>query len=508
MKYQRWVALALAGALLGAVARSMPTPHPMSTPRPISIAIDGVLLPLNPPPRIDHGVLFVPVRRTIEALGLDYTKSGPNIITHVGARTITLTKGSRLAHIDDSSILLDAPLVEIKFVLYAPLRFFTQVLGAQANFNRKAHAVTIVSQLVGRLGSGTSSDAGQTIHAGTVSAVDVNSDPPTLTLSNDETLRTIPIGANADIEMHDIDAHVTSPGELAAIAPGDFAKVTMAKNGHVKYIEDEFGSRTGRIAAIGAGEFVLDSGQVIAPDRFTQILLNAVPAQLAALRVGDRAAVRYNVETNEIREVLVSRAITTTNATTMGPQITSVTTSIDGALRAGSSFTVTLKGTPGAEASVDFGSYVTGLAMSESSPGIYQTQYTIPRGATFTDVPIIGQLRAAGVNAPPIQAAQTLWASSSPPGITAVAPRDGATVNATHPAIYATFASDAVGVNPSSIELRVDGHDVTSECVRTAAFIQYMPKYSYPPGVTHVTVSVSDHAGNTTTRSWTFRIVR
>jgi hypothetical protein len=72
--------------------------------------------------------------------------------------------------------------------------------------------------------------------------------------------------------------------------------------------------------------------------------------------------------------------------------------------------------------------------------------------------------------------------------------------------VYATFASDAVPVNPSSALLWIDGRDVTSECVRTAEFIQYLPSYTYPDGPVHVTVRVADEAGNTTTKSWSFWI--
>jgi hypothetical protein len=93
-----------------------------------------------------------------------------------------------------------------------------------------------------------------------------------------------------------------------------------------------------------------------------------------------------------------------------------------------------------------------------------------------------------------------------PPGIADFAPDSGATVNTNRPAVYASFASDAVPVNPASASLWINGRDVTSECVRTEQFIQYLPSYDYPDGPTHVTVRVADEAGNTMTKSWTFTI--
>ena len=50
---------------------------------------------------------------------------------------------------------------------------------------------------------------------------------------------------------------------------------------------------------------------------------------------------------------------------------------------------------------------------------------------------------------------------------------ENATINTNRPAVYASFASDAVAVNPASALLWIDGRDVTSECVRTNSFIQY-----------------------------------
>jgi len=183
-----------------------------------------------------------------------------------------------------------------------------------------------------------------------------------------------------------------------------------------------------------------------------------------------------------------------------------VVSSADHPLRAGDSFSVTLRGTPHGSATFDIGPYVANLAMSESAPGLYQAAYQIPPGANFSDVPIIGHLSIGTAQAPSVQAPQTLSASSTPPGVSAYAPGAGEVVNTSRPAVYATFAADAVPVNPSSVLLWVNGRDVTANCVRTAQFIQYMPSYSYPNGRIAVKVRVADLAGNTTTKSWTFVI--
>ena len=497
---KRAVIACVAMLLIGAA--SPPKAHHV-----IAIVINGDALPLDPPPKFEKGRLFVPVRRTIEALGLQFDRQGKNITTQVGARTVVLTIGSSTARIDGSDVALDAPPLEMKDVLYAPLRFFTDVLGAQASFDRSANTVNIVAQLVGRSGAGVVTSSDRIERFGTVSAVDVDSDPPTLTLFANSALRTIPIAKNAQIDVHDVNANVTVPGELGDVRPGDFARVFMEKSGHVVRVEDAYGSLSGRIAATTSDEFVLDDGHVIDPTRTTKISLNGQPAQLGDLEVNDRVSVRYNVETNEIRELLVSRAVAAAVAAdTSGPAISSIDVSADRPLREGDAVQITMHATPHGAAAFDIGPYVTELAMAERAPGTYEASYSIPRGANFTEVPIIGHLRVANRTAPDAQASRTISASSTPPGIADFAPEAGATVNTSHPAIFVTFASDAVAVNPSSILLWVNGRDVTANCVRSERFIQYMPAYSYPNGQVRVTVRVADRAGNTTTKSWTFTI--
>ncbi|MBV8153067.1 MAG: hypothetical protein JOY98_01505 [Candidatus Eremiobacteraeota bacterium] len=454
---------------------------------PISIVINGDKLPIDPPPRMVNGTLYVPVRHTLDALGLPFDRDGNRVVTEVGSRSVDVT-----------------PTIEVKDVLYTPLHFFTDVLGAQSSYDRKTNTVTIVAQLIGRTANGLEATAAGYVRAGTVAAVDVLSDPPTITLGYDSGPKTIPIARNAIVEMQDVAADVTTPGELADVRPGDYARVEMRKDGRVEHVIDAFGSRFGKIVAVAGNQFVLDDGQVVAAGRTTEVALNGKAAAFSDLRAGDDVSVRYNVETNEVREVLASRS--GVSATATDRSIASVEDSANRPLRAGDVVRVTLHGTAGGSATFDVGSYVTDQAMQEGPPGTYAGEYAIPRGANFAAVPIVGRLSLSGQPPSEAVAEQTLSAASTPPGISDVAPLAGATVNSSRPGIYAAFASGAVPVNPSSAQLWVNGRDVTSECVRTAQFIQYLPSYSYGNGPVRVTVRVSDKAGNVTTKTWSFAI--
>jgi hypothetical protein len=454
---------------------------------PTTIVINGDKLPIDPPPLMERDVLYVPVRHTLAALGLPFLSEGKRVTTQVGSRSVAVS-----------------PTIEIRNVLYVPLRFFSEALGAQTHYDKRTNTVTMVAQLVGRTANGLTPTRSGFVRVGTVAAVDVLSDPPTITLGYDTGPKTVPIGANAIIEMEDVGANVTTPGELADIRPGDFARIEMGHKGSVERVVDAFGSYYGKIIAVGSGQFVLDDGQVVTAGRTTEVALNGSAAGFADLKPGDEVSVRYNVETNEVREVLASRKVTGTGGDAQ--IITSVEDDANQPLRAGGAVHVTLHGTPSGSATFDIGSYVTNIAMQETQPGTYTGVYTIPRGANFSAVPVIGRLQLAGRAPADSTAEQTVSAASTAPGISAIAPQPGVTVDGSRPGIFAAFSAGAVPVNPSSALLWVNGRDVTSECVRTAQFIQYLPSYSYPNGPVRVTVKIADRAGNVTTKSWTFSI--
>ncbi|MHB8432390.1 MAG: stalk domain-containing protein [Candidatus Tyrphobacter sp.] len=496
-----WRAALLVAAVLAltAVHRAAPAPE-------IGIVINGETLPLEPPPLLIRGILLVPVQRTVHALGLDFSTLGSSMITHVGEKTVVLRDGSRIATVDGARVLLDAPATRRNGVFYAPLRFFTSVLGAEATFNRREHVVSIVSQLVGRSGLGDFTVGNRTVNVGTVTAVDVDSAPPTVTLSFNGSVRTIPISNNALITMHDVGVDIDIPGELTDIRPGDYAEIAMRSDGTVTSVVDEYGSRYGVVAVVNPNELLMQDGHVIAPDRDTEVSLNGKPASFGDLVAGDRVTVRYNVETGEVREIVAERAAEPTSGQSGSASISDVTIDATHPLRTGDTLNVTMHGAPGGAATFDIGAYVAGIAMTERAPGTYVGSYAIAANANFADTPIVAHLQMHDGSSVEARAAQTLSASGRAPGISTVGPSDGATVTLNAPAIYATFVTDAVPVNPSSIRLEVNGRDVTPECVRTANFIQYLPETAYRRGAVRVSVRVADEAGNAATKSWSFII--
>ncbi|MDP9111754.1 MAG: hypothetical protein M3M96_08990, partial [Candidatus Eremiobacteraeota bacterium] len=343
---------------------------------------------------------------------------------------------------------------------------------------------------------------------GTVTAVDLTSEPATMTLTYNASVRTLQIARDARVIVQDVNTGTRSDGVLADVHAGDFARLSLDKQGRIERVVDAYGSRVGALEAVADGELVLSDGHVITPSRDTTITLNGASAAAGDLKVGDSVAVRYNIVTSEPRQIVATRKSPGTPAPPGAVAITSVAPGNSRPLRAGEVLSVTLRGTPGGLATYDIGSYVEGLPMRESSSGTYTSTYEIPRGANLSNVPIFGHLRVGSVNAPRAESSSEISAASEPPGVRDFAPDEGATVNNDRPSIFATFAASAVAVDPSSVTLIVAGRDVTSECTRSARFIEYIPGISMRDGPVRVTVRVADLAGNTAVKTWTFYIKR
>ncbi len=133
---------------------------------------------------------------------------------------------------------------------------------------------------------------------GTVTAIDLDSSPPTLTLTFNASVRTLQIRPDVAVIVQDVNTGTSNPGVLEQVHEGDYAQLRLDKSGQIKQIVDAYGSRTGEVAAVAAGQLVLADGHVIVPARSTTISLNGSSAAIEQIAVGDRVMVRYNIDSS------------------------------------------------------------------------------------------------------------------------------------------------------------------------------------------------------------------
>jgi hypothetical protein len=507
------LAFALSGTSLHAAPAPSPTPPTEKPTRTIAILINGEALEGEAPAQVVGGRVLVPLRAVFGALGVGVQRVGKTITARLPTGSASVTVGSAEAAVNGNPVELDAAVVDREGTTFVPLRFVAASLGAQASYDQLGAKVEIVSAYIGRAtGAEQARAGGGTNVQGVVSAVDADSAPPSVTVVQGGVSRTINITSDAKIFIEDATIHSQVKGTLDDVHVGDALFAVLTAQGRVVEVHDFFKSLSGTISAVSPIAIVLGNGRVVQPEKATDISLNGNPAQLADLHVGDFVTVRSNPETGELRQIVASRsaqaaATALPAASPSSVVITDFTIDATRPLRAGESLNVTLRGTVGGRASFDIADYVTGVEMHETQPGTYTGQFVVPERFNVTQVPVYGHLTYGAGSAPRAEAPTQLSAATTPPSVGEVAPPPGQTVNNSRPSIYATFvAPTEIAINPSSVTLVVNGHDVTSSATRTNSFITYSPGIDYPDGEVTVVVRVSDAAGNSTTRTWTFFI--
>jgi hypothetical protein len=476
--------------------------------RAIAIVVNGEELSRDPAPRSVGDRILVPVVRIYSALGISVARDGNTLVASAPSKRITITVGSSRATVDTRRVTLDSPAVEIEGATYVPLRFVADSLGAQVSYDKKAQRIEVVSSIVGRApGLEQHTPGGSTQIVGTVSAVDLDSAPESVTVTRGPSVRSIAITSDARIVVQDVVTRTTTPGTLRDVQVGDAVSIILRHDGRVDQVIARYASRAGTIAAVSPSQFVFLNGYIVTPDKSTEITLNGQPAALTDLKVGDVVTVRLNPDTGEKRQILVARAMPSTPTPAGSAQITDVGVIAKGALRAGDAFTVTLHGTPGGKATFDIGTYLTGIPLPETQAGTYTTKYTVPTGVNFSRTTVYGHLAVGASEAPRAEAPQLVAVTTAAPQIVDIAPPNGQTVNNNKPSIYATYRTPTdVGIDVSKVRIEVNGLDVTAASTRTDQFVTYSPGAALPDGPVTVKITIADNAGNVQTRSWTFNV--
>ena len=187
-------------------------------------------------------------------------------------------------------------------------------------------------------------------------------------------------------------------------------------------------------------------------------------------------------------------------------QIGDITANAAHPLHAGQSLNISFDGTPGGTATFDLSNVVQASPMHETRPGHYEGSYIAQIGMNITDAPILVTLSKAGQSAHAI-GPEPLNIITDPPQVKTTAPSSDARINTLRPSIYVTFLTvGGKGMNADSLELSVDGKDVTSQSTRTGAFVSYFPATDLHDGKISVRVHGADVAGNPLDYSWSFVI--
>lgn len=116
---------------------------PASAQNPITVTLNGNPVNLNPPPVERAGRVFVPLRGVFERMGATVVYENGQINATGRGHNISLNIGSNQAIVDGQTQMLDVAPFIIGASTYVPLRFLSQSLGAQVNWDNNNDVVAL-----------------------------------------------------------------------------------------------------------------------------------------------------------------------------------------------------------------------------------------------------------------------------------------------------------------------------------------------------------------------------
>lgn len=130
-----------AGAVLAALAAGAAT-----AAAPISVTVGGSQIEFSGQQPVKRGErVLVPLRGVFEKLGatVNYDESARTVTAKDGQTDVQLTVGSRRALVDGKPITLDTPVRERRGSVLVPLRFVSENLGAQVDYDKTSGVVAL-----------------------------------------------------------------------------------------------------------------------------------------------------------------------------------------------------------------------------------------------------------------------------------------------------------------------------------------------------------------------------
>ncbi|MFH1092732.1 MAG: Ig-like domain-containing protein, partial [Candidatus Omnitrophota bacterium] len=114
--------------------------------------------------------------------------------------------------------------------------------------------------------------------------------------------------------------------------------------------------------------------------------------------------------------------------------------------------------------------------------------------------------QVADLSGQSVQSALNITVDITSPVISGFFPQEGEVISNAFPLITASLSDAISGVDPDSIQLLLDGLDITSQANVAPGFVEYVPLDPLSEGAHTVSLSVSDIAGNAANKNVGFSI--
>ncbi|MGH2426025.1 MAG: copper amine oxidase N-terminal domain-containing protein, partial [bacterium] len=399
----------------------------------IRVIVDGQPVVFDQPPITIGGRVLVPLRGVFERLGafVEWEPS-TNMVTAVRSGTqIQLQIGSRRALVNGNPTLLDISPMVVRGRTLVPLRFISEALGAQVDWDPGARIVYVSSGQTGQQPLPRSPQPpvvqppvtptpppSASVIEGVVVRLDTQTSPQRIYVQRDNQIHTFIITPDTAINRVDVTTGAGGAVSIDQVRVGDFVRVTGDTQGRAILIRVQVREVAGRLDVLAGRALVLADGRTFMLADNVRFTLDGRLVGREMFRSGMDVTLRLNPQTNEVVEVAGHGvAQPPSPPAPAAVQITSFSHNAARALRAGETVTVTLRGTPGGTATFDIFGVGANIPMREVSPGVYQGIYTVRPGDNVANAAIFAHLRLGTTAAPLVQAGTPVTIDSLPPVI-------------------------------------------------------------------------------------------
>ncbi len=294
----------------------------------IRVYIDGRLAHFDVPPTIIQGRVLVPLRGVFEQLGanVDYDARTQHIVAIRGTQIVELTIGSRQATVNGAPRLLDVPAFTMGGCTMVPLRFISESLEADVQWNAASQTILIGTAGAAPAPPPYAQPAPTTEISGRLVAVTT---ARTLASSFATTARTPRFIVTPATSIYRFNAETNAGGSaaLGTLLKGDLATVTVnQRNEATKIVATYRVPPAGQIANVNRNNrtVTLSDGRTYVVLADADITFNGQSADFSALQPGRIARFSVIGGTNQAYEVNVSTAAAAVPppATVSAPRIT------------------------------------------------------------------------------------------------------------------------------------------------------------------------------------------
>lgn len=258
------------------------------------------------------GSVLVPLRGVFEKLGasVQYDSATKTILAVKGPTTVSLRLGQSQALVNGVAQGLSTPAQAVFGTTLVPLRFVSEALGAQVEWDAPSRTVRVQT---GAAVAASLPEPGRNIPGaitGTVTGVFPEDNSITIRLPGGGNTR-VPLAVNAVIQVRAGQETATSVG-LNALRLGDQVTVRRDADGRATLVEAAYNERSGevknlrKIPATGNYRLVLTDGTRIEVASGAPVTMAGRSASLEDIKAGEQVVVRVNPQTNMATGIAVA----------------------------------------------------------------------------------------------------------------------------------------------------------------------------------------------------------